>query len=128
METSGSAGSHWCVSSERTPRRDFPCARAKTADYLPAVLEFAALAPAGYDAVLLKEHRVAVEMLRLGLKEDSLYRSLVEALCSILPPLSHEDREAVRSLLAGGPPTEQVGLEPFAPPEVMPEPASGGRR
>jgi nitrate reductase delta subunit len=105
-----------------------PLCEGETSDYLPAVLEFAALAPAGYDAVLLKEHRVAIEMLRLGLKEDSIYRSLVDGLCSILPRLSHEDREAVCSLLAGGPPTEQVGLEPFAPPEVMPESVSGGRR
>ena len=105
-----------------------PLCEGEISDYLPALLEFAALAPAGYDAVLLKEHRAAIEMLRLGLKEDSLYRSLVEGLCSILPPLSHEDREAVRSLIAGGPPTEQVGLEPFAPPEVMPESVPGGRR
>ena len=72
----------------------FSC-EGETSDYLPALLEFAALAPAGYDAVLLKEYRVAIEMLRLGLKEDSLYRSLVEGLLSILPRLSHEDREAM---------------------------------
>jgi nitrate reductase delta subunit len=105
-----------------------PLCEGEAPDYLPALLEFAALAPAGYAAVLLKEHRVAIEMLRLGLKEDSLYRSLVEGLCSILPQLSHEDREAVRSSLAGGPPTEQVGLEPFSPPELMPEPLCAGRR
>jgi nitrate reductase delta subunit len=105
-----------------------PLREGETSDYLPAVLEFASLAPAGYDAVLLKEHRVAIEMLQLGLREDSLYRSLAEGLCSILPQLSHEDRAAVLSLLAGGPPTEHVGLEPFAPPEVMPESVSGGRR
>ena len=30
------------------------------------------------------------------------------------------EQERVRRLIAEGPPSEQVGLEPFAPPEVMP--------
>jgi nitrate reductase delta subunit len=97
-------------------------------DYLPALLEFAALAPEGYGEVLLGEYRVALELLRLGLRQDSPYRYLVEGLCSIMPPLNDEGQEAVRSLAADGPPTEQVGLEPFAPPEVIPEMASGRRR
>jgi nitrate reductase delta subunit len=37
-----------------------------------------------------------------------------------LGALPAADRASVVRLVAGGPPTELVGLEPFAPPEVMP--------
>ena len=72
-------------------------------DYLPLMLEFAALAPDGLGDV------------------ESPYAHLLEALTSSLPRLSPLERERIRKLAAEGPPSEQVGLRPFAPPEVMPE-------
>jgi nitrate reductase delta subunit len=90
-------------------------------DYLPALLEFAALAPDGYGATLLEEHRLALELLRLRLAElESPWASLLERLCGSLPRLHAPERDRLARLLAEGPPGEQVGLEPFAPPEVMP--------
>jgi nitrate reductase delta subunit len=89
-------------------------------DYLPLVLEFAALAPDDAGDALLREHRPSLEHLRRALHEDeSPYADLLDALCAGLPRLSALERERIRSLAAEGPPTEQVGLEPFAPPEVM---------
>lgn len=93
-------------------------------DYLPLMLEFAALAPEGAGETLLREHRPAIELLRAGLRDaDSPYAELLDAICSALPRLSALEREHVRRLAEDGPPSEQVGLQPFAPPEVMPEEA-----
>jgi nitrate reductase delta subunit len=90
-------------------------------DYLPALLEFAALAAAGYGPTLLGEHRLALELLRLRLAElESPWACLLERLCASLPRLLSPERDRLARLLAEGPPGEQVGLEPFAPPEVMP--------
>lgn len=90
-------------------------------DYLPLMLEFAALAPAGAGETLLREHRPSLELLRSSLHDaDSPYAHLLDAVCAGLPRLSALEREHVRRLSADGPPSEQVGLQPFAPPEVMP--------
>ncbi|HEY5694782.1 MAG TPA: nitrate reductase molybdenum cofactor assembly chaperone [Gaiellaceae bacterium] len=90
-------------------------------DYLPLALEFAALAPDGAGATLLREHRPALELLRGSLRDaDSPYADLLDAVCDGLPRLTAVEREHVRRLAAEGPPEEQVGLQPFAPPEVMP--------
>lgn len=90
-------------------------------DYLPLVLEFAALAPDGAGETLLREHRPALELLRRSLRDaDSPYADLLDAICAGLPRLTAVEREQVRRLAAEGPPEEQVGLQPFAPPEVMP--------
>jgi nitrate reductase delta subunit len=90
-------------------------------DYLPLLLEFAALAPDGAGDALLREHRPALELLRASLRDaDSPYADLLDALCAGLPRLSALERERIRSLADDGPPSEQVGLRPFAPPEVMP--------
>jgi nitrate reductase delta subunit len=91
-------------------------------DYLPLMLEFAALAPDGFGETLLVENRPALELLRSGLHDaGSPYAHLLDALTSGLPRLSPRERERIRRLAAEGPPSEQVGLQPFAPPEVMPE-------
>jgi nitrate reductase delta subunit len=91
-------------------------------DYLPLMLEFAALAPDGLGETLLREHRPSLELLRRGLNEaESPYANLLEALISTLPRLSALERERIRKLAAEGPPSETVGLQPFAPPEAMPE-------
>jgi nitrate reductase delta subunit len=87
-------------------------------DYLPLVLEFAALAPAG--VALLGSCRADLELLRRALQEaDSPYVDVVEAVCAELPKLRRREQELVRDHWAEGPPQEEVGLEPFAPPEYL---------
>lgn len=104
-----------------------PLAEGELPDFLPAMLEFAASAPDGYGETVLGEHRIGLELLRLRLEQlESPWACLLDALCAALPRLAPLERERVRRLLADGPPNEQVGLEPFAPPEVMPE--VGARR
>jgi nitrate reductase molybdenum cofactor assembly chaperone NarJ/NarW len=96
-------------------------------DYLPVMLEFAELAPDRAGARLLAEHRAGLEMLRLHLtKLESPYRHLLDGICAGLPGLGAAELETVGRLLREGPPAEQVGLQPFAPPEVMPIEAGRG--
>jgi nitrate reductase delta subunit len=96
-------------------------------DYLPVVLEFAAATPGGRGDVVLREHRPALELIREGLRErSSPYAHVLDAVCATLGDLSMADRARVARLAAAGPPQELVGLEPFAPPEVMP--STGARR
>ena len=87
-------------------------------DYLPAVLDFAAIAPAGED--LLRRHRADLELLRRALHEaDTPYARVVDAVCAQLPRLSRRDLLRVRATEQQGPPAEEVGLEPFAPPGYL---------
>jgi nitrate reductase delta subunit len=94
-------------------------------DYLPAVLEFAAATADGAGRALLVGHRAGLELLRLGLQDaDSPYAWALESVCAALPALSERQATDVRRLLADGPPTEDVGLDPigsqpFAPPEFL---------
>lgn len=90
-------------------------------DYLPVMLEFAGLADDDHGRRLLAEHRAGLELLRAGLHERrSPYAELLDVICSDLPRPAAGDLERLRRLAADGPPVEEVGLEPFAPPEVMP--------
>lgn len=90
-------------------------------DYLPLMLEFAALAPDELGQELFREHRPALELLRAGLHEaESPYAAPLDALSACLPRLTPAERQRIRALAAEGPPSEQVGLQPFAPPEVVP--------
>jgi len=94
-------------------------------DYLPVMLEFAALAPEAGLAVLARS-REALELVRASLHTArSPWGLLLDATCSALPPLTSFQSARVRRLAAEGPPFEEVGLEPFAPPEVMPVPGAG---
>ena len=87
-------------------------------DFLPALLELAAAHPAG--AAVLGEHRMALDALRVSLEQgDSRYAPVVAAVADALPGPSRADREALRRYRSQGPPSERVGLEPFAPPEVL---------
>lgn len=98
-----------------------PLATEELPDFLPALLEFAAYAPDGYGDTLLGEHRLGLELLRRRLDElASPWACLLDALCNSLPRLGPIERDRFARLLADGPPSEQVGLEAFAPPEVMP--------
>jgi nitrate reductase delta subunit len=90
-------------------------------DYLPVMLEFAALAPADVGLAALADGRDAIELIRASLHESgSPYALLLDAVAGVLPGLTGAQAARVRRLAAEGPPSEQVGLEPFAPPEVMP--------
>lgn len=83
-------------------------------DYLPIVLEFAALADPVRGRELLIEFRPSLEMLRLALEEHaSPYAAVVAAVCSTLPGASPADRAAVMAMAGVGPPAEAVGLEPY---------------
>jgi nitrate reductase delta subunit len=89
-------------------------------DYLPLMLEFAALAP-GPGREALADHRVAIELVRASLRDThSPYASLLDVVADTLPGLTGRQVKRLRRLAAEGPPHEEVGLEPFAPPEVMP--------
>lgn len=78
-------------------------------DYLPVMLEFAALEPDG--AAVLREHRAGLELLRLALDEcGSPYGTVVDAVCAALPPVGEAERAAVARLAGQGPPSESVGV------------------
>lgn len=96
-------------------------------DFLPMMLEFAASAPSGRGELVLREHRAALELVRESLhKRESRYADVLDAVCLTLGEPSAADRARAIKLAASGPPSELVGLEPFAPPEVMP--GTGARR
>ncbi|MCV7315711.1 nitrate reductase molybdenum cofactor assembly chaperone [Mycolicibacillus parakoreensis] len=87
-------------------------------DYLPMMLDFAALCPRG--ARLLTGHRTDLELLRRGLAAaDSPYADVVAAVIAALPKLGRYELNQVRSAWESGPPQEDVGLEPFAPPDYL---------
>ena len=93
-------------------------AEAELPDYLPVVLDFAAVAPAGED--LLRRHRADLELLRRALHEAGTpYARVVDAVCAQLPRLGRRDLLRVRAAEQQGPPAEDVGLEPFAPPGYL---------
>lgn len=80
-------------------------------DFLPMVLEFAAVADPVAGEELLREYRPSLELLRIGLVEDGTpYADVVAAVCATLPGPSPKDRAAVQAMV-GGPPTETVGLD-----------------
>lgn len=92
-------------------------------DHLGLVCEVAARVPdIGLD--LLRVHRAGIEMLRNALDEaDSPYVQVLDAIRAVLPEPAPHDLQRALDLARSGPPAEEVGLEPFAPPEYM-----GGRR
>jgi nitrate reductase delta subunit len=92
-------------------------------DHLAVMLEFAATVDPEQGAALLTQHRAGLELLRLALHDaDSPWADVLDAVSATLPPLGGDERQAVARLAAEGPPEEQVGLAPFAPPEYMPQP------
>jgi nitrate reductase delta subunit len=108
---------------------------AELPDFLPLMLEFCALAPEPAGRELLDRQRPAIELVRDSLhREQSPFAALLDAVVDGLPGLTERQLARIRRLAAEGPPSERVGLEPFAPPEVMPvpggpaaEPLVGGR-
>ncbi len=93
---------------------------AELPDHLCVLLEFAATADLEAGTRLLTEHRAGLELLRLALHDaGSRYAAALTAVAATLPPLRGDERTAVARLAAEGPPGEDVGLEPFAPPDYM---------
>lgn len=87
-------------------------------DYVPLVLEFAALCTEGQK--LLRAHRADLELFRRALeRSETPYLDVVEAVCAQLPGLGRHDLAAVAKAWEAGPPSEEVGLEPFAPPGYL---------
>ncbi|MFG1703986.1 nitrate reductase molybdenum cofactor assembly chaperone [Nonomuraea sp. M3C6] len=77
-------------------------------DFLPVMLEFAALDPSG--AALLREHRTGLELLLAALKDrDSPYAHVIGTVCAGLPPITPAERAAAMRLAGDGPPAETVG-------------------
>jgi nitrate reductase molybdenum cofactor assembly chaperone NarJ/NarW len=86
-------------------------------DYLPMVLEYAAIVDPRDGGDLLQEYRSSVELLRLALVEcGTPYAGVLTAVCGTLPGPSPADRKAVMAIAAAGPPAEMVGLEPYGTP------------
>lgn len=91
-------------------------------DYLPAVLDLAALHDDGWR--LLRENRVGLDLLAKALDtEKSIYQHAIAAIRAMLPPPQPGDIAAAIRLAQTGPPVEQVGLEPFGLVDT-----TGGRR
>lgn len=90
---------------------------AELPDHLGVVLEFAATADPGTGRQLLLDHRASIEALSLALREmDSPWAGAVDAVRATFPPLPGDQAEAVRRLIANGPPVEEVGLAPYGSP------------
>lgn len=104
-------------------------------DYLPLMLEFTVLAPGSAGLDLLDQHRESIELVHAGLADaDSPWAALFDVIRDALPGLSRRQINRIKRLAEEGPPSEEVGMEPFAPPEVMPSqpgeapmPMIGGR-
>lgn len=87
-------------------------------DFLPALLELAAVSSIG--SAVLREHRPALEVLRSELEKDrSVYCGAISSVLQTLGVLSKQDRVTIKTYRSQGPPGEKVGLEPFAPPEII---------
>jgi nitrate reductase molybdenum cofactor assembly chaperone NarJ/NarW len=103
----------------------FRLAADELADHLPVVCEFAAVGDAASGLRVLAENRPALELIRLALEEmNSPYVDALDVVRAVLPPVSRRDLDRAFDLARTGPPDEEVGLEPFAPPEYM----GGARR
>lgn len=86
-------------------------------DHLGLVCELAARQPAT-GLRLLGTNRAAIELLHTALGElGSPYVTVTGLIRAVLPDASPQDIERARELARQGPPAEEVGLEPFAPPE-----------
>lgn len=97
---------------------DFTPIEDELPDYLPLVLEFAALTSAG--TKLLQGRHADLELLRRALHAaETPYVDIVEAVSATLPSLKRRDLALVRNHQHTDPPHEDVGLEPFAPPEYL---------
>ena len=97
-------------------------------DHLSMVLEFAAVGNALSGDALLVENRVGIGLMMEGLRSaNSPYSYIPEAVLTTLPKVTPDIRRRMEELARTGPPTEEVGLEPF--PTAAPDLETlGGRR
>jgi nitrate reductase molybdenum cofactor assembly chaperone NarJ/NarW len=85
-------------------------------DFLPLVLEYAAVADPVDGPALLQEYRASLELLKFALIEAGApHAGVLTAVCSTLPGVSPADRAAVHRMAAAGPPREEVGLDAYDP-------------
>lgn len=90
--------------------------REELPDYLPVVLEFAAVDQSNTGVELLASHREGVEVLRSALlSAHSPYHHLVAAVCAVLPELDEETADRYQKLISQGPPAELVGITDTSP-------------
>ncbi|MDA8392135.1 MAG: nitrate reductase molybdenum cofactor assembly chaperone [Actinomycetota bacterium] len=109
--------SHYRAAGYRPPEREL-------ADFLPALLELAAVSEVGVD--LLVRHGGALWALETELaKASSHYTATVSAVREALGSPTKADRESLSRWRAQGAPSEQVGLEPYGPPEVTEDTVMG---
>lgn len=95
---------------------------AELPDYLPVILEACAIAPE-LGLEILARNREPIELVRSSLHaEHSPWAYLLDAVVAALPGLTRRQIAKIARLAEQGPPEEEVGLEPFGPPEMMPEP------
>jgi nitrate reductase delta subunit len=88
-------------------------------DHLGLVCEVAARAP-DTGLALLRDNRAGIELLRIALEEaGSAYVDVLDSIRAVLPEPAPQDLQRALELARTGPPAEEVGLEPFAPPEYM---------
>ncbi|HWD02071.1 MAG TPA: nitrate reductase molybdenum cofactor assembly chaperone [Amycolatopsis sp.] len=102
----------------------YPVPEDELPDFLPLMLEFAAAAPEPGQRLLI-QCRAGLELLTDAVRAArSPYAGPLDVLRTRLPQLAPRDRDELRTLAKAGPPAEQVGVEPFAPPEYV----TGGHR
>ncbi|MSV43929.1 MAG: nitrate reductase molybdenum cofactor assembly chaperone [Actinobacteria bacterium] len=95
-------------------QRGFAVEGGELPDFLPAVLELAAIGHEDMAVALLLEHQAGIRVLGESLDEmRSPYADVIRAVEITLPEPSPEITAAAHSLAAQGPPVEAVGLEPF---------------
>jgi nitrate reductase delta subunit len=88
-------------------------------DYLPIVLEYAAIVDPQQGSRLLQEYRASLEMLRFALVDSrSPFALVLAAVCTTLPGESPRSRAEVQQLAPPTPPVETVGLESVGPVSV----------
>ncbi len=101
----------------------FELAGGELPDHLAVLCEFTAAAPEP-GLALFRRHRAGLELLRTALADAAApWLAVVDAVRAVLPEPAPRDLRRALDLARSGPPAEEVGLEPFAPPEYM-----GGRR
>lgn len=88
-------------------------------DFLPTLLQFCAVADVDAGESVLASHRSGLVVLDTALRDaKSPYRHLSELLLQLVPA-GHEAEEQAQTLIAAGPPTELVGLEPFSAADAI---------
>ncbi|WP_199034893.1 nitrate reductase molybdenum cofactor assembly chaperone [Glycomyces salinus] len=115
------AGCGWRLADDELP------------DHLSVLLEFAARGDREWGRRLLAAFQPGIELLRSALHEHGTpYADVLDAVAFTLPPPGDETRRQAMRLATGGPPSEDVGLDPYGGviPLGMPtvlDPAGGSR-